>query len=115
VLRPSTKAQGVPSAVEGRGKEVSRVEGFSDAVFGFTLTLLVVSVDVPGSFADLRNILVGFPAFAVTFAVICWVWYEHHVFFRRYDLEDGFTVFVNCVLLFIAPGFAGIPSASPCV
>jgi uncharacterized membrane protein len=89
-----------------RGKEVSRVEGFSDAVFGFTLTLLVVSVDVPASFADLRNILVGFPAFAVTFAVICWVWYEHHLFFRRYDLEDGFTVFVNCVLLFIVVFYA---------
>ncbi len=88
------------------GKEVSRVEGFSDAVFGFTLTLLVVSVDVPASFADLRNILVGFPAFAVTFAVICWVWYEHHLFFRRYDLEDGFTVFVNCVLLFIVVFYA---------
>jgi hypothetical protein len=89
-----------------RGKEVSRIEGFSDAVFGFTLTLLVVSVDVPASFADLRTILVGFPAFAVTFAVICWVWYEHHLFFRRYDLEDGFTVFVNCVLLFIVVFYA---------
>jgi hypothetical protein len=106
VLRPSTRAQGVPKAIEGRGKEVSRIEGFSDAVFGFTLTLLVVSVDVPASFGDLRNILIGFPAFAVTFAVICWVWYEHHLFFRRYDLEDGLTVFANCVLLFVVVFYA---------
>lgn len=89
-----------------RGKEVSRIEGFSDAVFGFTLTLLVVSLEVPQSFADLRTILVGFPAFAVTFGLICWVWYEHHLFFRRYDLEDGFTVFLNCVLLFIVVFYA---------
>lgn len=89
-----------------RGKEVSRIEGFSDAVLGFTLTLLVVSVEVPESFADLRNILVGFPAFAVTFALICWIWYEHHLFFRRYDLEDGFTVLLNCILLFIVVFYA---------
>ena len=31
------------------GREVSRIEGFSDAVFGFALTLLVVSLEVPGS------------------------------------------------------------------
>jgi uncharacterized membrane protein len=84
-----------------RGREVSRIEGFSDAVFGFALTLLVVSLEVPENFADLQRILFGFPAFAVTFAVICWVWYEHYLLFRRYDLEDGFTVFLNCVLLFI--------------
>jgi uncharacterized membrane protein len=89
-----------------REKEVSRLEGFSDAVFGFTLTLLVVSLEVPESFQDLRNILIGFPAFAVTFTLICWVWYEHHYFFRRYDLEDGITVVLNCILLFIVVFYA---------
>ena len=32
------------------GREVSRIEGFSDAVFGFALTLLVVSLEVPDNF-----------------------------------------------------------------
>ena len=89
-----------------RGREVSRIEGFSDAVFGFALTLLVVSLEVPENFAELERILVGFPAFAVTFTVICWVWYEHYLLFRRYDLEDGFTVFLNCVLLFLVVFYA---------
>ena len=89
-----------------RGKDVSRIEGFSDAVFGFALTLLVVSLEVPENYADLRRILIGFPAFAVTFAVVCWVWYEHYLLFRRYDLEDGLTVFLNCVLLFIVVFYA---------
>lgn len=89
-----------------RRREVSRIEGFSDAVFGFTLTLLVVSLEVPENFADLEHILVGFPAFAVTFTVICWVWYEHYLLFRRYDLDDGLTVVLNCVLLFIVVFYA---------
>jgi uncharacterized membrane protein len=84
-----------------RGREVSRIEGFSDAVFGFALTLLVVSLEVPNSFNALERVLIGFPAFAVTFTIICWIWYEHYLFFRRYDLEDGFTVVLNCVLLFL--------------
>jgi hypothetical protein len=89
-----------------RGREVSRLEGFTDAVFGFALTLLVVSLEVPDDFADLQRILTGFPAFAVTFTVICWIWYEHYLLFRRYDLEDGLTVVLNCVLLFIVVFYA---------
>jgi Endosomal/lysosomal potassium channel TMEM175 len=89
-----------------RGRDVSRLEGFSDAVFGFALTLLVVSLEVPENYGDLQHILVGFPAFAVTFTVICWVWYEHYLLFRRYDLEDGLSVLLNCVLLFIVVFYA---------
>jgi uncharacterized membrane protein len=89
-----------------RGKGVSRLEGFSDAVFGFTITLLVVSLEVPENFAGLQRILTGFPAFAVTFTLICWVWFEHFVVFRRYSLEDGLTVLINCVLLFIVVFYA---------
>jgi uncharacterized membrane protein len=84
-----------------RGRDVSRIEGFSDAVFGFALTLLVVSTAVPESFSDLRRTLEGFPAFAVTFTVISWIWYEHYAFFRRFALRDGFTVLLNCALLFV--------------
>jgi uncharacterized membrane protein len=61
-----------------RGREVSRIEGFSDAVFGFALTLLVVSLEVPESFDGLKQILGGFVPFAITFALVCWVWYEHY-------------------------------------
>jgi uncharacterized membrane protein len=83
------------------GREVSRVEGFSDAVFGFALTLLVVSLQVPESFDDLKVILAGFVPFALMFALISWIWYEHYAFFRRFDAEDPLTIALNCVLLFI--------------
>lgn len=83
------------------GREVSRVEGFSDAVFGFALTLLVVSLEVPETFDSLKSILAGFLPFALMFALICWIWYEHYAFFRRFDAEDPLTIALNCVLLFI--------------
>lgn len=83
------------------GREVSRIEGFSDAVFGFALTLLVVSLEVPTDFAGLKDILQGFIPFAATFALVCWIWFEHYAFFRKFDAEDGFTIFLNCVLLFL--------------
>lgn len=83
------------------GREVSRIEGFSDAVFGFALTLLVVSLEVPASFDQLKDILRGFVPFAATFALVCWIWYEHYAFFRKFDAEDGLTIVLNCVLLFL--------------
>ena len=35
------------------------------------------------------------------FTLICWIWYEHFAFFRKYDAEDPLTITLNCVLLFL--------------
>jgi uncharacterized membrane protein len=80
--------------------EITRLEGFSDAVFGFALTLLVVSLDVPRSYADLMALMSGFLSFACCFALLFWIWHEHNTFFRRYGLQDGVTVVLNGCLLF---------------
>jgi beta-lactamase class A/uncharacterized membrane protein len=82
-------------------KEISRLEAFSDAVFAFALTLLVVSLEVPTSYDGLMNIMRGFIPFASSFAIVTWIWYEHNKFFRRYGMEDAFTVFINGILLFL--------------
>ena len=80
--------------------EITRLEGFSDAVFGFALTLLVVSLEVPRSYADLMALMGGFLSFACCFALLFWIWYEHNTFFRRYGLQDGVTIVLNGCLLF---------------
>jgi uncharacterized membrane protein len=84
-----------------RGREVSRVEAFSDVVFGFALTLIVVSLEVPTTFEELMKTMRGFPAFAICFAILTWVWHVHHTFFRRYALNDEITIALNTALLFV--------------
>ncbi|MEX1138579.1 MAG: TMEM175 family protein [Bacteroidota bacterium] len=84
-----------------RGSEVTRIEGFSDAVFAFSVTLLIVSLEVPRTFAELLNTMKGFVAFAASFAILIWIWHVHYTFFRRYGLQDAFTKTVNALLLFV--------------
>src|SRR5436309_3496989 len=80
-----------------RGCEMTRLELFSDAVFGFALTLLVVSLDVPKSFHDLVTTIRGFPAFALCFLFLALIWNGHYKFCRRYGLDDGTARFLTCV------------------
>jgi hypothetical protein len=84
-----------------RGREVTRVEGLTDAVFAFATTLLIVSLEVPRTFAELVEVSKGFGAFLLTFAVLMLVWSQHFRFFRRYGLQDTPTVVLNAVLLFV--------------
>ena len=84
-----------------RHREITRLEGFSDAVFGFALTLLVVSLEVPTTYAELVETMRGFGAFACCFAIVAWIWYEHNLFFRRYGMQDGLTITLNLLLLFV--------------
>ncbi len=84
-----------------RGCEISRLESFSDAVFAFSATLLVVSLEVPRTFQELQANLQGFVAFGLSFTMLILIWAVHNRFFRRYGLQDTTTVVLNAVLLFV--------------
>ena len=84
-----------------RRHEITRLEAFSDAVFAFALTLLVVSLEAPRTYHELMALARGFLPFACSFALLIWIWYEHSAFFSRYDLHDPLTVTLNAALLFV--------------
>src|SRR5882762_1650833 len=84
-----------------RAGEITRLEAFCDVVFGFAITLLVVSLEVPHTYAELMADMRGFLPFAACFAQLALIWRTHYKFSRRYGLEDPHTVFLNVVLLFL--------------
>jgi uncharacterized membrane protein len=84
-----------------RDYEIQRIETFSDGVFAFAVTLLIVSLQVPQNFDELLTNMRGFFAFGISFAVLVSIWTEQHKFFRNYGLDDGWTIALNGALLFI--------------
>ncbi|MEP6619657.1 MAG: TMEM175 family protein [bacterium] len=82
-----------------RGDGVSRIEGLSDAVFGFAITLLVVSLEVPKNTHDLLALGRGFIPFVASFFVLFNIWRLQFAFFRRYGLEDKRTELLTGALL----------------
>ncbi len=84
-----------------RAGEITRLEAFCDVVFGFAITLLVVSLEVPHTYAELLADMRGFLPFEACFAQLALIWRTHYKFSRRYGLEDPYTVFLNVVLLFL--------------
>lgn len=97
----------VPSAVRERkdrivwrSHEVTRIEAFSDAVFAFGITLLIVSLEVPKSFDEMLDSMRSFFPFAICFALLFQVWMTQNTFFRRYGLSDDYTLVLNAILLF---------------
>ena len=97
----ANKLQGDNTDFRFRGHEVKRIEAFSDAVFAFAVTLLIVSLEVPKSFEELIITMRGFFAFGVSFIILMFIWYEQNIFFRRYGLDDLKTIVLNCILIFL--------------
>lgn len=92
----------MPDGFRKRGGEVTRIEAFVDAAFAFAVTLLVISIDaIPASRAELVLALKGIPAFAVSFAMIAWIWYGHASHTRRYGLDDLPSVLLSLLLIFL--------------
>ena len=84
-----------------RGKEISRIEGLSDAVFAFAVTLLVVSLEAPRTFDDLQRMMHGFVSFGICFAILLLIWHSQYIYFRRYALDDRVSFLLNAALLFV--------------
>ena len=79
--------------------EILRIEALSDAVFAFSVSFLVASLEVPQTFSELQIILKGAIPFFATIALIFLFWYRQYLFFRHYGLNDFRTILLNLIYL----------------
>jgi uncharacterized membrane protein len=95
----------------------ARLEAFSDGVFAFAITLLVLGFSLPAlhdpSNRDLTAALLhlwpNLIAYALSFGVIGIMWQNHHALFRLVERIDRTTVLYNLLLL---SGTAFVPFAT---
>ena len=84
-----------------RGEDPTRVEAFTDAVFAFAATLLVLSSDIPETFDDLRSTFNNIIPFGLSIGILVSIWFNHYIFSIRYGFRDGYITLLNTILLFL--------------
>ena len=90
--------------LEGTG----RIEAFSDGIFAFGITLLVMNINIPPftdeSSAMVTSILIQqlpvFITFIFSFLVVAILWVNHHHFFHNCQKSDWKLLWLNNFLLF---------------
>ncbi|UII23466.1 DUF1211 domain-containing protein [Fulvivirga ligni] len=96
-----TKNEISPEGFRYRGLESTRLEALTDTVFGFSITLLVISVSVPSTYLELQVSMYGFLGFIFCSMILLAIWNGHYKYFTNYGLEDGFNRTLNFLFLFI--------------
>jgi uncharacterized membrane protein len=84
-----------------------RLEAFSDLVFGFSLSLLAIRLDIPAEASQIFE-ATRWSTFIITFAIICILWLAHYKIFRHRFVPQIPDVVVNFIFLL---GIAVLPYA----
>ena len=96
--RPATDRYGF----RYRGGENTRIEAFTDAAFAFAVTLLMIGGGhVPTTVDELLAALRNLPGYAASFALLCLFWYAHYKWHRRYGIENGRSIMLSLLLVFL--------------
>ena len=101
----------------------ARLEAFSDGVFGFAITLLVLGVQVPtlktASDAELRvallHALSQLVPYVTSFATIGIIWLNHHAMFNSVERVQHRTLMLNLLLLLLSPTCGSIFGSISCL
>jgi uncharacterized membrane protein len=87
---------------ESEKEVIHRLEAFSDIVIGFSLAQLGLSLTIPRHARDLFTHVhgaVGIFSLAVTFILICGVWWMHHRLFRHLFVPTPLNIIANFAAL----------------
>lgn len=81
----------------------TRVEAVSDGIFAIAITLLVLTISEPDDYTHLASQLgdrwPSLAAYAVSFAVIGIMWFNHHSIFALLETIDAGMFYLNLLLL----------------
>lgn len=84
-----------------RGTEIFRVEALSDAVFAFSVSLLIMSLEVPNTYEELQYTISHFLPFLATVSLVFFFWYLQNQYFRAYGLNTSRVIVLNLALLIL--------------
>lgn len=110
------------SVVETRREHPSleRIGGFSDGVFAFAITLLILAIRIPdprdpdalhGLLPLLTQQWRSYLAFVMSFMLIGVTWANHRILFTKFARADTALVWFNLLNLMIGGVFMPIPTA----
>ena len=99
---------------------LQRIGGFSDGVFAFAITLLILAIRVPhpddsdaasGLLSLLAHQWRSYLAFVMSFVLIGATWANHRVMFAKFERADNTLVWLNLLGLMVGAAFMPIPTA----
>jgi TMEM175 potassium channel family protein len=99
---------------------LARVGAFSDAVYAFAITLLILAIRIPhptdtdasrGLLTLLTDQWRNYLAFVLTFMMIGMNWTNHRVMFKTFVRADHTLIWLNLVYLMLGVAFMPVPTA----
>lgn len=99
---------------------LSRISGFSDGVYAFAITLLILAIRIPhpsdsdatqGLLSLLAQQWRSYVAFVISFMYIGNTWANHRIMFGKFERGDQPLVGLNLLHLMIGGAFMPIPTA----
>ena len=99
---------------------LARIGAFSDGVFAFAITLLILAIRIPHPTDDdasrgLLSILTSewrsYVAFVITFMLVGINWTNHRVMWSKFQRSDHQLVWLNLLYLMLGVAFMPIPTA----
>jgi uncharacterized membrane protein len=108
------------AAAHSENPTLTRIGAFSDGVFAFAITLLILAIRIPhpddsdagrGLFTLLTDQWRSYLAFVLSFMLVGINWANHRVMFKTFVRADNTFVWLNLLYLMVGVAFIPVPTA----